>query len=1110
MYGSIYGHSVCGCAYLRNDSWPVVEYLPQVDLNVHSTILSSTSRTTLTQTFINPSKHEAIEEVSYMFPMYDGVSVVAFSCHVGDRVLHGLVKEKQQASAEYNEAVESGQTAGLLEQMTDASDVFRTKLGNIPADSKVVVAITYVGELRQDGQANGVRFTIPSVIAPRYGNVQDDEGAPSSTWTGLVQRGGLTITVDVIMEKGSVIRGLQSTSHPLAINLGRTSRSQDFDFQPHKASATLSLRRGQVLLGRDFVMVVNAECQNQPVAFLETHPSIPNQRALMTSLVPKFGLPDNTPEIVFVIDRSGSMASNIPTLQSALRVFLKSLPVGVMFNICSFGSSYSFMWQRSKDLDAACLEAALRYVNTIASDMGGTKMYQAVDATLKNRFKDKELEVLLLTDGETWEQDSLFSLINEASKGNTVRFFSLGIGSGASSSLVEGIARAGNGFSQFVLEDEELDRKVIRMLKGALTPHIYDFSLEVEYAAEDNDDDFEMVDAANTIPMVEPAASAGEHAEGFKAVEKPTEPISLFDNSYQESELRMNNGKIPVTDRFKNLPTIAVPKVLQAPTKVPSLFPFIRSNIYIIFSPETAGKTPKNLIFRGTSKYGPLSLRIPIQDAEIGETIHQLAAKKAVLELEEGRGWLLNAKTADGNSVKDTCDSKWENIVARECVRLGTKFQIAGRWCSFVALQNDNSMNAPELQCQVSSTKPADVSTAFGTRGGVSGRFLHGSRGGGHHQCKFQLSYNSAYVQYTMSDFTDPMCKTDQAMMCMASAPSQNFSSRGTYVHATGRARAVFCSTEAPIDGKSPIAGSRTSGASLFGSPSTQGPSPFSGSSASHINPGASPFGSPSSSGGLFGSAIQSPSPRVSSVFGSSSQPLSRPPETRPPSSRSVPLFGSLNMSQSPFGSSSTPNRTNSLFSVGRPPFPTGTSFDSTPRSSSPSHDKQTDISLTGNTDFCKEDAVPAITRSPPSFGGDVRQCDVSPPAPAAPRAMDKVHQIIGLQAFEGAWDWSSELLRVLGINHANVEPKLEEELNAAFEKYGVANDEDPFVDTTTSRLLATLLVRTFLEEKASDRKEIWELVDKKAENWIEKTLQSMGPDAAPFRDLKDVISCLL
>lgn len=38
------------------------------------------------------------------------------------------------------------------------------------------------------------------------------------------------------------------------------------------------------------------------------------------------------------------------------------------------------------------------------------------------------------------------------------------------------------------------------MLKGALTPHIQDCSLEIEYA-HGEDDEFEMIDKANDIPV---------------------------------------------------------------------------------------------------------------------------------------------------------------------------------------------------------------------------------------------------------------------------------------------------------------------------------------------------------------------------------------------------------------------------------------------------------------------------------------------------------------------------------------------------------------------------------------------------------------------------------
>jgi hypothetical protein len=80
----------------------------------------------------------------------------------------------------------------------------------------------------------------------------------------------------------------------------------------------------------------------------------------MMTLVPKFNLKSQKPEIIFIADRSGSMGGQIPTLVSALKVFLKSIPIGCMFNICSFGSHHSFLWSKSQMYGHDTLAEAIR------------------------------------------------------------------------------------------------------------------------------------------------------------------------------------------------------------------------------------------------------------------------------------------------------------------------------------------------------------------------------------------------------------------------------------------------------------------------------------------------------------------------------------------------------------------------------------------------------------------------------------------------------------------------------------------------------------------------------------------------------------------------------
>lgn len=85
---------------------------------------------------------------------------------MGSRVLQSQVKPKEQANADYRHAVDNEQAAGILDHSSSDSDVFIIRLGNISAGESVTVNITFVGELKQNAQIDGIRYTLPSVIMP--------------------------------------------------------------------------------------------------------------------------------------------------------------------------------------------------------------------------------------------------------------------------------------------------------------------------------------------------------------------------------------------------------------------------------------------------------------------------------------------------------------------------------------------------------------------------------------------------------------------------------------------------------------------------------------------------------------------------------------------------------------------------------------------------------------------------------------------------------------------------------------------------------------------------------------------------------------------------------
>lgn len=701
-------YNISSCYFTTSHQWQLSRhYLPQVQLSSHTTIKPLYFTTTLTQTFSNPTP-DRIDEARYTFPLYDGVAVTGFTCTIGERVIVGRVQEKGEARQTFNEAIKGGQSAGLLDSLP--LGLFSATLGNIPANQEIVVNITYGGELKHDAGTDGLRYMLPTSICPRYGQYPGEVLGAGST----VSSRGMRMIVDVDMEV-SAIRKIQSPTadHPISLSLGSLSTEPSLTMpEPSKASVTLQLPTTE--LSTDFILQVLVDDIGSPKALLEKHPSLPGHQALMATFVPKFAQKSSNPEVVFIADQSGSMqGSSNKALVAALVTLLKSLPVGVRFNVCSFGSRHKFLWPKSQPYTSENVKVALQYVSGFSASMGGTQLHFAVEEVFSRRLGDMPLEVILLTDGKISQETPLFDFVTRSLSEIDARVFTLGIGSHVSTTLIEGLARAGRGFSQFATEhevmDHVLDQKVVRMLKAALHPRVDNFTLELDY--EESDDDFEIIDTQQVKTKLANESTQDHALRPFADQRKKTDTSANVSTKPVMSMFsELDTPSVEAMDPYAHLQDITTPSVLQIPGSHSPLFPFNRTTVYLVMDAH-ANRTPTSITLRAETSQGPLELSIPVIAACPGSTVHHLAIRRITHEIEEGRGWIMDATTVDGVSIRG--NSRADEYAAREAVRLGVKYQIANKWCSFVAVENGKRTDDPSRSHSASGPSSLSSDTDY-------------------------------------------------------------------------------------------------------------------------------------------------------------------------------------------------------------------------------------------------------------------------------------------------------------------------------------------------------------------------------------------------------------
>nr|CAG8558475.1 9432_t:CDS:10 [Entrophospora candida] len=193
---------------------------------------------------------------------------------------------------------------------------------------------------------------------------------------------------------------------------------------------------------------LNSEDLDKPRAFLEYNLKTESNR-LMLTLVPRFALNQIQTEVVFIIDRSGSMEGEpIKKAGQALELFVRSLPEDCYFNVVSFGSHHDSLFPKSQEYSQHSLDKAINLAKNLHADYGGTEIYHLIKWAFDDQLTNMTTALFLLTD------DNIIIIIT------VLRIFTLGINDSVSHDLVESVARTGNGYAQFVTNNERMDKEI--------------------------------------------------------------------------------------------------------------------------------------------------------------------------------------------------------------------------------------------------------------------------------------------------------------------------------------------------------------------------------------------------------------------------------------------------------------------------------------------------------------------------------------------------------------------------------------------------------------------------------------------------------------------------
>lgn len=474
--------------------------LPLASVEIQARVLGSVLDVEMRQDFRNT--YQTPLEAIYIFPLPGAAAVYQFEITIADRKVRGAVQERQAAQQNYQEALEQGHRAALMQQERD--DLYTLQVGNIPAGESVSVCLKYVQQL--DYQAEGLyECRLPMVVAPRYipGEYSDHSvpaGQGTASDTDLVPDASrispprllpgfdpeIDFKLELSLQTGQGISELVCSQH--------ASRTQ---IQADRITVSLTQ---QEALDRDFVLrwrTANTE-QVQHTLYYSQGAETDQGYGLieLQAPAPAF-LREQRREVLFLLDRSGSMDGyKMSAAAQACERLLNSLSPGDAFAIQAFDDRLQWLdanadepnqanhSERPKRLwltaDQAGKDRGRRFLQAIEA-RGGTELYYAISEGLQifSTASNSLPVIVLLTDGQVGDESRILKKI-QTEMGQAL-IHTIGIDTALNDSFLKRLAQLGGGSHLSLTPREDLSQALESIAAEIGFPVLQDIQLKLPH-----------------------------------------------------------------------------------------------------------------------------------------------------------------------------------------------------------------------------------------------------------------------------------------------------------------------------------------------------------------------------------------------------------------------------------------------------------------------------------------------------------------------------------------------------------------------------------------------------------------------------------------------------